>query len=150
MPTLSLSAALLVLGNTEGLPWNSPTWQGLTKIVGIPWETPDDAEPGAPSPNHTSWTVAVAQTVKAYARSLWSKSPSAQIQYSARTYTDNDAAGREAWNTFVQHGMRSWKINSIVDNVFKECKLSTYEAMARAKSKVVSLFRMINDYIANY
>lgn len=138
MPTLSLSAALLVLGNTEGLPWNSSTWQALTKVVGPPWETPDDAAPGSRAPNHTAWTVATAQSVKAYARSLWSKSSTAQIQYSSRTYTDNDALGRDAWNSFTQQGIRSWKLNLIVDGVFKECKVSAYEAVARAKSKTVS------------
>lgn len=140
MPTLSLSAALLILGNSDGLPWNSTTWQALTEVVSPPWETPDDAPPDSPAPNYKTWTVAVAQTVKAYARTLWSKSSMEQIQYSSRTYTDNDAAGREAWNNFVQQGIRTWKFNRIVDDVFKECKLSAYEAMARAKSKVVSLF----------
>lgn len=139
MPTLSISAGLLILGNnTEGLPWNCTTWQALTKIVGPPWEAPTDAPPQSPAPNYKSWSIAVAHSVKAYAQNLWSKTPAGRIEYASKGYTDNDSAGRDAWNNFVRNGIRTWKLNQIVDNVFKDCKLTAYDAITRAKSKVVS------------
>ncbi|KAI6011505.1 hypothetical protein EDC04DRAFT_2609856 [Pisolithus marmoratus] len=56
MPSVAISAALLLLGNSEGLPWTSSTWQHLTMVIGIPWHTDPNAAPDTPMPNgHTAW-----------------------------------------------------------------------------------------------
>ena len=138
MPTFSISAALLALGNNEGFPWHCPAWQAITKTIGPPWETPPNATPNSPAPNVPGWTVATAQSVKVYAQNLWGKTANTRVQYSSRTYTDNDTEGRVAWNTWVQTNTRGWKLNQLVDDVFKDCKLTAYECMARAKTNVVS------------
>lgn len=147
MPTLSISAALLVLGNTEGFPWHCDTWLAITNTTGPPWETPADATPNSPAPNVPRWTVATAQSVKSYAQNLWGRSPSARVQYSSRTYTDNDSEGRVAWNTWVQTSIRAWKLNEIVNDVFKDCKLTAYECMGRAKSNTVSTIDVVHCII---
>ena len=138
MPSLSISAALLILGEHDSLPWSSSTWQSHTGITGIPWETPTGASPDDPAPNARGWTVRTAQCVKTYAQNLWSKPPTARIQYALRGYTDNDAVGRGAWNMFVQSGVREWGFSKTIDNILKDCKLTPYEVLARAKSKTVS------------
>ncbi|KAG6371774.1 hypothetical protein JVT61DRAFT_9129 [Boletus reticuloceps] len=135
MPTLSISAALLILGNTEGLPWRSDTWQSLTKVTGVPWETAPDTPANVTAMHVKEWTVEIAQSVEAYAKSLWSKKGKTQLQYSSRAYTDNDAEGRRHWNDWVQKSARTWKLNQIIDDVFKNVKLSPHESMARNKKK---------------
>ncbi|KAG9308261.1 hypothetical protein JVU11DRAFT_12148 [Chiua virens] len=137
MPTLSISAALLVLGKTEALPWSSPTWQDLTNSVGVPWETLPDATPDAPAPNVPSWSTHVAQSVKAYAQNLWARSDTMdQIRYSARATSDNDSTGRSAWNSWVDdHWNKSWNLGRRVNEVFEECKCTQYDALSRAKTQ---------------
>ncbi|KAF9222830.1 hypothetical protein BS17DRAFT_836018 [Gyrodon lividus] len=73
MPTLSISAALLLFGNTEGLLWNCLTWQALTNSTGVPWETEENALPQAPATHIVEWTTGLAQSIKAYAQNLWSQ-----------------------------------------------------------------------------
>ena len=70
MPSLTISTALLVLGEHDAQLWWSLTWQGHTGILGVPWETPAGASPDDPAPNMDSWTVRTAQTVKMYAENL--------------------------------------------------------------------------------
>ena len=140
MPSLTSSAALLVLSEHDAQPWQSLTWQGHTGILGVPWETPAGASPNDLAPNMDGWTVCTAQTVKTYAENLWSKSTLAHIQYSTHGYTDNDAEGCAAWNAFVQMGIHNWEFNKMVDNVLKDCKLTPYDVMAWAKSSQCVVF----------
>ena len=147
MPSLTISTALLVLGEHDAQLWWSLTWQGHTGILGVPWETPAGASPDDPAPNMDSWTVRTAQTVKMYAENIWSKSILAYIQYSTCGYTDNDAEGCAAWNAFVQMGIRNWKFNKTVNNVLKDCKLTPYDVMTQAKSKMVCHIHMMNVFV---
>jgi hypothetical protein len=142
MPSYNLSTALLILGEQDSLPWTSTAWQALTEVAGIPWETPAEADPDDAAPNVHGWTVRTAQSVKCYAENLWSKSPADRFRFSTQGFSDNNAAGRTAWNAFVQSGVREWKFNKTVDNVLKDCKVTAYDAMARAKIRVVSVIWM--------
>ena len=93
------------------------------------------------------WTVCTIQTVKMYTENLWSKSTLACIQYSTHGYTDNDTEGHAAWNAFVQTGICNWEFNKTVNNVLKDCKLTLYDVMARAKSKTVHCIHMMNIFV---
>ncbi|KAI5982172.1 P-loop containing nucleoside triphosphate hydrolase protein [Pisolithus albus] len=137
MPSLSISAALLLLGNSEGLPWTSSTWQELTNVFGIPWYTEPDAAPDTPAPNVSGWSTAVAQSVKSYAQNLWGQpNIMAQAAYARRAYTDNDAQGRAAWNGWVSaNWTATWKLNRVIDEVLTEVKCGPYDTLARFKAK---------------
>jgi hypothetical protein len=140
MPSLSISSALLILEGSDGLPWTSPTWQELTKALGVPWLTESGAVPDAPTPHVQSWTTRIAESVHNYARNLWSSSDmAAQVKYSARTFSDNDRVGRSEWNRWVQdHWGKGWKMNHQVDQVFTEYKCSPYDALARSNTRKVN------------
>ena len=138
MPTVSISTSLLILGKSEGMPWTSASWQTLTNVIGPPWDTPTGAAPDSISPNTPEWTVGTASSVKAYAQNLWARSGPAQIKYASRGYAGNDTDGRNTWNAWVQAGIRRWRLNRLVDDMFNDCKLSPYDAMARAKQRTVS------------
>ena len=146
MPTLSISAALLVLGHLDGLPWMCPTWQAITNIAGPPWETPADVAPNAPSMHMTEWTVVIVNSVKVYAQNLWACSLPNQITYSSRAYSNNNTEGQQTWNSFVQQGIHTWKLNNVIDDVFKDCKLSPYDIMAQVKSRSVSAISHVITY----
>ncbi|KIK12890.1 hypothetical protein PISMIDRAFT_38574, partial [Pisolithus microcarpus 441] len=139
MPSLAISAALLLLGNSEGLPWTASTWQELTKVFGIPWFTEPDTAPDTPAPNVSSWSTATAQSVKTYAQNLWAQpNIMAQAAYARRAYTDNDAQGRTAWNGWVSaNWTATWKLNRIIDEVLTEVKCGPYDTLARFKVKKV-------------
>ncbi|KAI6029955.1 P-loop containing nucleoside triphosphate hydrolase protein [Pisolithus microcarpus] len=137
MPSLANSAALLLLGNSEGLPWTSPTWQELTKVFRIPWYTEPDAAPETPAPNVSGWSTAVAQSIKTHARNLWAQPNAvAQAAHARRAYTDNDAQGRTAWNGWVSaNWTATWKLNRVIDEVLTEVKCGPYDTLARFKAK---------------
>ncbi|KAI6041178.1 hypothetical protein EDC04DRAFT_2893393 [Pisolithus marmoratus] len=139
MPSVAISAALLLLGNSEGLPWTSSTWQHLTMVIGIPWHTDPDAAPNTPVPNVSSWSTAIAESVKTYAQNLWAQ-PNivAQAAYARRSYTDNDAQGCTAWNGWVSaNWSAAWKLNRIIDEVLAEVRCSPYDTLAWFKVKKV-------------
>ena len=145
MPSLSIAAALLILGNFEGLPWTSSTWQDITLVGGVPWFTEPGADADAQAPYVNTWTTRTAESVKTYARNLWSASDTAdQIRYSNNNLSDNDHAGRTAWNKWFQEGWgKTWDMNHRIDKVFSEHKCSPYDVMARAKKRVVSCFSVV-------
>ncbi|KAI6029961.1 hypothetical protein BKA83DRAFT_4489870 [Pisolithus microcarpus] len=145
MPSLAISAALLLLGNSEGLPWTASTWQELTKVFGIPWFTEPDTAPDTPAPNVSSWSTATAQSVKTYAQNLWAQpNIMAQAAYARRAYTDNDAQGRTAWNGWVSANWTAmWKLNRIIDEVLTEVKCGPYDTLARFKVKKVRPYVLI-------
>jgi hypothetical protein len=131
MPNLSITTALLLLGNSEGLPWSSTTWQELSKVIGLPWATVPDAEPTAQSPNVPSWTTHIANSIQVYATNLWSKdNTKAKIKYSSHGLADNDAAGQVAWN-------KTWGLSCRIDDVFTKYKCSPYHALSCAKAQKV-------------
>ncbi|KIK10837.1 hypothetical protein PISMIDRAFT_20041, partial [Pisolithus microcarpus 441] len=135
MPSLAISAALLLLGNSESLPWTSSTWQDITKVFGTPWYTEPDAAPDTPAPNVSGWSTAVAQSIKTYAQNLWAQ-PNlvARAAYARRAYTDNDAQGRSTWNGWVSaNWTATWKLNRIIDEVLTEVKCGPYDTLARFK-----------------
>ncbi|KAI6008989.1 P-loop containing nucleoside triphosphate hydrolase protein [Pisolithus microcarpus] len=137
MPSLAISAALLLLGNSESLPWTSSTWQDITKVFGTPWYTEPDAAPDTPAPNVSGWSTAVAQSIKTYAQNLWAQ-PNlvARAAYARRAYTDNDAQGRSTWNGWVSaNWTATWKLNRIIDEVLTEVKCGPYDTLARFKVK---------------
>ncbi|KAI6154544.1 P-loop containing nucleoside triphosphate hydrolase protein [Pisolithus tinctorius] len=137
MPALGVAAALLLLGNSEGLPWTMPAWQDITKVFGVPWHTEPDAAPDSPAVHVPTWTTSIAQSVSVYARNLWKKTTlAAQAEYARKGYTDNDAEGRRAWNSWVVANWGpTWKLNRIIDEVLKEAKCGPYDAMARLKQR---------------
>lgn len=139
MPSLSIGAAVLVLGSMDELPWTSPTWQSLTESFAPPWETLDGAAPDAPSPHVPGWNTRTAQSVKSYVDNLRSlPTERAQVQYSTRGFSDNDSVGRSAWNTWIgQQWTTRWQLHKKIDEIFTENKCSPYQALARAKAKVV-------------
>lgn len=130
MPSFAISTALLILGNTEGLPWTSSTWQENTKVYGLPWEIVPHSAPDTPTPNVPSWTTQKAQTVEAYARNLWLSDDKSKYSTSS---SDNNSAGRSQWNNWVQKNWTKWNMNSRIDQVFVEHKCSPYEVMVRNK-----------------
>ncbi|KAI6116603.1 P-loop containing nucleoside triphosphate hydrolase protein [Pisolithus croceorrhizus] len=135
MPSLAISAALLLFGNSDGLPWTSSTWQDLTKVVGIPWYTDPDAAPDTPAPNVPDWSTAVAQSVKTYAQNLWAQpNVVAQAAYARHAYTDNDAQGRTTWNGWVSaNWSATWRLNRVIDEVLSDVKCAPYDTLARFK-----------------
>ena len=70
MPTQSLYSALLILGDTQGLPWTASLWQVLTKIYRPPWLTHPNTELDTTLPNVPKWIVKTAQSVKTFANNL--------------------------------------------------------------------------------
>ena len=141
MPSLSLGAALLILGKSDGLPWTTTTWQGHTRILGIPWHTEPGAGPDEPAPHVPKWPTKTAQSVKTYAQNLWSAGDTgAQISYSARTFSDNDTAGRTSWKEWIKDNWgKKWNMNRVIDEVFMEYKCSPYDVLTRAKTRKVGL-----------
>ena len=139
MPSLSISAALLILGGLDGLPWTSPTWQDLTKGFGVPWHAEAGSAPDARAPYVQSWMTRIAESVHNYATNLWSaKDLASQVAYSSRTYSDNDRVGRCEWNKWVQDNWgKVWRMNRRIDQVFTEYKCSPYDALARANTRKV-------------
>ena len=96
MPLLSIGAAILILGNTEELPWTSETWQGLMKFFAILWETPNGAAPDTLSPHVLSWNTQIAQSVKSYVENLHSKmDQQVQIDYATCGFSDNNSLGSQ-------------------------------------------------------
>jgi hypothetical protein len=141
MPTQSFYSALLVLGNTEGLPWTASPWQAATKTYGPPWYTPPDSSPDAVSPNAPEWTVKTAQAVKTFADNVWSQDPDEQDDYVVKRQVDNDSAGRTAWKDWVTAGLKTWNLNKAIDEVLIAANRSPYDVMAiHRKRKVSTLF----------
>ncbi|KAI5982173.1 hypothetical protein EDD15DRAFT_2378268 [Pisolithus albus] len=118
MPTQSLTAALLVLGNTEGLPWSTPPWEAITHVHGLPWSTVEGASDDSPAPYVSGWTTRLASKVKAFAEKVWTlKKPDAQDSFVSTRKADNHSGGREAWSKFVRDNQGKWGINRIIDDV---------------------------------
>ncbi|KAI5999277.1 hypothetical protein EDD15DRAFT_2363365 [Pisolithus albus] len=118
MPTQSLTAALLVLGNTEGLPWSTPPWEAITHVHGLPWSTVEGASDDSPAPYVSGWTTRLASKVKAFAEKVWTlKKPDAQDSFVSTRKADNHSSGREAWSKFVRDNQGKWGINRIIDDV---------------------------------
>ncbi|KAI6041712.1 hypothetical protein EDC04DRAFT_2892786 [Pisolithus marmoratus] len=108
-------------------------------VIGIPWHTDPNAAPDTPMPNVSSWSTAIAESVKTYARNLWAQ-PNivAQVAYARRSYTDNDAQDRMAWNGWVSaNWSAAWKLNCIIDEVLAEVRCSPYDTLAWFKVKKV-------------
>ena len=96
MPSLSIGAAIVILGNMEELPWTSETWEGLMKFFAILWETPNGAAPDAQSLHVLSWNTQIAQSVKSYVENLRSKmNQQVQIDYATCGFSDNNSLGRQ-------------------------------------------------------
>jgi hypothetical protein len=152
MPSLTIAAAILILGNAEELPWTSETWQSLTKFFAIPWETPDGAAPDAPSPHVPSWNTRIAQCVKSYVENLRSKTDQqAQIDYATRGFSDNDSTGRTAWNKWInENWQKHWKLHKQIDDLFAEHKCSPYHTLTRVKSKKVCSWSIHFVHNLNY
>ncbi|KAF8422282.1 P-loop containing nucleoside triphosphate hydrolase protein [Boletus edulis BED1] len=111
-------AALLLFSKDEdGLPWNSPRWQKLTGVFGLPWETDPGASDDAPAKNVPSWNVRVANAVKVFTQAAWSLPSKEQDEYITTRVIDNNALGRSAWTTWIQKESKNWKINTIIDQV---------------------------------
>lgn len=138
MPTQSIYSALLVLGNTEGLPWSTPTWQALTSVYGIPWSTTPGAPDDAPATHVSKWTVKIATSVKTFAENVWSKSSDVQDAYVVRQKADNDSTGRTAWKNWVRENQSKWRVNQVIDETLKEEERSPYEVMAQHGTRKVS------------
>lgn len=138
MPTQSFHSALLVLGNTEGLPWTAQPWQAMTKIYGAPWVTNPDSSPEVISPNAPEWTVKTAQAVKTFADNVWSKNPDEQDIYVVKRQADNDSAGRGAWKDWVKAGLKKWPLNKTIDEVLISVNRSPYDVMAIHRKRKVS------------
>ncbi|KAH7905302.1 P-loop containing nucleoside triphosphate hydrolase protein [Hygrophoropsis aurantiaca] len=137
MPSPPIYSALLVLGNSEGLPWNIPAWQAITKVHGIPWQTVDGAADMDKSPYVARWTVKVAKAVKVFAQNAWSRpiEPNLQDDYIVTRKADNDSAGRKSWKDFVMGNLVKWKLNKIVDEVFESEQRSPYDVLAAHETR---------------
>ncbi|KAI5988912.1 hypothetical protein EDC04DRAFT_2614443 [Pisolithus marmoratus] len=116
MPSLTLTAALLLLGK-EDMPWGSPTWQSITKIHGEPWAVAENAANDSPTLHIPEWTTKVANQVKTFAMTVWGLPSTKQEAYVAKRSTDNDSAGRTAWATFISKRSAQWGINKIIDDI---------------------------------
>ncbi|KAI6144170.1 P-loop containing nucleoside triphosphate hydrolase protein, partial [Pisolithus thermaeus] len=116
MPSQSLTAALLLLGK-DGLPWNIPTWQSISRIHGEPWATAENATDDSLALHVPEWTTRVANHVQAFATKVWGMATSKQDAYVAKRAKDNDSVGRTAWATFVSKRSAQWGINKIIDDV---------------------------------
>lgn len=140
MPTLSIAGALLVLAKTEDLPWTASQWQVITQIAGVPWHTASDAALNAPAPNVPSWTTQNAQSVEAYAVALANcATVDEQIKLSKLAHGDNQQAGRKMWGEFFNnHWTHIWKMPRIIDQAFKDCGCSPYDAMGDMGMQQVS------------
>lgn len=138
MPTSTLSGALLLLSNTDGLPWNTSPWQAITKVYGLPWFVDSNAADETPAPNYSSWKVGVAKTVKTFAENLWALPESDQDKYAAARRADNDSAGRSAWSQFVKDTKLSTAVNKVIDNVLTQHERNPYQVMAQHDTRTVS------------
>ncbi|KIN92957.1 hypothetical protein M404DRAFT_172154 [Pisolithus tinctorius Marx 270] len=147
MPALGVATALLLLGNSEGLPWTMPAWQDITKVFGVPWHTEPDAAPDSPAVHVPTWTTSIAQSVSVYARNLWKKTTlAAQAEYARKGYTDNDAEGRRAWNSWVVANWGpTWKLNRIIDEVLKEAKCGPYDAQVPIHAANPLAYKLFGD-----
>ncbi|KAI6044345.1 hypothetical protein EDC04DRAFT_2889792 [Pisolithus marmoratus] len=116
MPSLTLTAALLLLGK-EDMPWGSLTWQSITKIHGKPWAVAENANNDSPTLYVLEWTTKVANQVKTFAMTVWGLPSTKQEAYITKWSTDNDSTGRTAWAAFVSKWSAQWGINKIINNV---------------------------------
>lgn len=147
MPSQTLTAALLVLGNTEGLPWTTPEWQTITKVHGVPWNTEVDAPETGRSPNVAEWTNQVANKVQQFAEKVWSMAGNADKQDSFVTTkkADNVSEGRLSWAQFVKDQQGRWGINCIIDEVLYEAGQSPYQIMRELETRKVSQILCVDN-----
>lgn len=138
MPTSTLSSALLLLSNSEGLPWAAPPWEAITKVVGLPWFFDPNAADDSPTPNYACWTVGVAKTVKTFVETIWALPEQEQEKYTTARKADNDTAGRTAWNRFVKDTKISTSINKVIDDVLSQHDRGPYQVMAQHETRTVS------------
>ena len=140
MPTQAIHSALLVLGNSEGLPWTTPSWQALTKVHGLPWDTTDNAPDDARSMIVPEWNVRVAKEVKVFVQKVLSMPEAEQDDYIIAGKGDNNSAGRKAWKDWVRARLPKWSINRAIDETLRAEGRGPYQVMAERGTRKVSCF----------
>jgi len=138
MPTSTLSSALLLLSNSEELPWATAPWQSITKVAGLPWFFDANAADESPAPNYACWTVGIAKTVKTFVETIWTLPEADQDKYTSARKADNDMAGRSAWNRFIKDAKISASINKVINNVLTQHERNPYQVMAQHETCTVS------------
>lgn len=134
MPSFSIPSALLALATFSGAPWNWPSWQDITGIMGTPWESD-------PVTNTMQWTKDTIDAVAAYKSNFTAiQSTVDQQAYGTRRKHDNDALGRTTWNSFVSTNWeRRWKLNTIIDEVLRQVEVDPISVMSRMETRKVSI-----------
>lgn len=140
MPTQAIHSALLVLGNTEGLPWTTPSWQALTKVYGIPWDISGDAPDEARSTIVPEWTIRVTKEVEVFVQKVWSIPEAEQDNYIVAVKGDNNSAGRKAWKDWVKARLPKWTINKVIDETLMAEGRGPYQVMAERGTRKVRIF----------
>ncbi|RDB30571.1 DNA repair and recombination protein RAD54 [Hypsizygus marmoreus] len=109
MPTLSIASALLAMSGPDNYePWTWNTWVTLTSTSMPPFH-PDV------KPNKTL-TSNVLSAIRAYAAAFWAKDSNDRVSFGT-SKKDNNAEGRNAWNTWAAEGWKSWKGNNMIDAI---------------------------------
>lgn len=121
MLTKSLTSVLLLLStDILTLPWGSPMWQTLTRMVGKPWAYDNQAEDKALSPNVKEWTIRLAKKIKAFVTTVCSLNREKCDKHVMKKTSNNDSAGCTAWSTFIMKKSGAWSLNKIIDQVLEE------------------------------
>ena len=138
MPTSTLSSALLLLLNSEGLPWAIVPWQSIAKIAGLPWFFDANAADKSPALNYACWTVGIAKMVKTFIKTIWTLPEADQDKYTSAQKADNNTVGCSAWNKFVRDAKILASINKVINDVLMQHEWNLYQVMAQHETRTVS------------
>ncbi|KAF9236554.1 hypothetical protein BU15DRAFT_63908 [Melanogaster broomeanus] len=143
MSSQSFTAVLLLLsGNTEGLPWDTPPWQALTKIHGLPWITEESASEDASSSIISEWTVCIAWSVQSFAETVWQKqSEDGQNRYiTKKKIINNDTTGCNAWQKWVSLNQKTWGLNAVIDDTLSAAGRTPQQVLRELETKKLMFF----------
>ncbi|KAG1741027.1 P-loop containing nucleoside triphosphate hydrolase protein [Suillus occidentalis] len=131
MPSSSLQLALIALWVAKpSLLWLNETWQSLTGITGEPWDYDSDADLEARATIVEEWTVSQAKTVKEFMVSC--KEISGTDECHVDSQGNSHSEGRKLWNSWIKaHWCKTWKVNTIIDQVFDLESCSPHTVLAR-------------------
>lgn len=149
MPTQSLTAALLLLGDsTDGLLWKTSAWESLMRIHGVLWTTDQDGVDDSPSRVVPEWMVRTSKSVKVFVENVWKKSSDdAKHKYIMSRQLDNDSTGWSTWSQWVSKAQKGWGLNAVIDNVLTAHGSSPREVLKTFQVKSVSYYRSITHVL---
>jgi len=142
MPSITLAGALLSLASPDDDgAWAWQSWRSITNLDIPPYAA--KVQSGVID----SFTTKDLQNIRAFATEYWNLNESARAAF-IKKRKDNNAAGRDAWCTFVnKHWQGDWKVNDLITDALNSNGCGPYEIMMRFKTSDVCILIL---FIAAY